>query len=334
MNTTTHNPEADEEQAAGGRIGAIVRIVVASLIVLAALAAACLVMVPAGEAVVITRFGDPVRVLNKPGLAIKWPAPFENAVAIDLRLRTTSTGVQDVGTKDGLRVLVQSYAAWQVPSDPQDVRQFLRAVRNEPDEAARQLRTLVSSALHLTASSFSLDDLVNTDPSKVKLDVFEQQLQQQVAPRVRQVYGIDIRMVGIERMTLPEETLTATVNRMKAERETEAQKRTSAGNIKAASIRSDAERDAREIVAKAREQAAQTEADGAQEASRIYANAYKADPSLYATLRSVDALDKMVTSSTGLLLRTDAAPFRALVDGPSGAAEPSKAPAAGKPAPK
>src|SRR5580704_7136488 len=73
------------------------RIGVAALIVLAAIAAACIVMVPAGQAGVITRFGNPVRVVTQPGLAWKLPAPFESTIPIDLRLRTTSTGLQDVG---------------------------------------------------------------------------------------------------------------------------------------------------------------------------------------------------------------------------------------------
>lgn len=317
MNMPTPPPEPEAEVHAGGRFGSVARITVAALVALAAIAAASVVMVPAGEAVVITRFGDPVRVLTQPGLAWKLPVPFEAAVPIDLRLRSTSTGLQDVGTRDGLRVLVQSYVAWQVPSDPQSARQFLRSVRNEPDEAARQLRSFVSAALHITASNFNLSDLINTDSSKVRLDAFEQQLREQVAARMLQVYGIEIHQVGVERMTLPEETLQATVDRMRAERETVAAERTAEGLRQAAAIRADAERDARQVVATARQEAAKTEADAVQEASRIYANAYRADPNLYATLRSLDTISKVVGPNTGLVLRTDAAPFRTLVDGPT-----------------
>ena len=57
----------------------------------------------------MTRFGDPVRVLTEPGLAWKLPAPIEGTIPVDLRLRTTSSGLQDVGTRDGLRILVQAY---------------------------------------------------------------------------------------------------------------------------------------------------------------------------------------------------------------------------------
>jgi modulator of FtsH protease HflC len=306
--------------------GSLLRIGVAALILAAAIAAACIVMVPAGEAGVITRFGNPVRVVTEPGLAWKLPAPFESTILIDLRLRTTSTGLQDVGTRDGLRVLVQSYVAWQVPDDPQRVRQFLRSVRNQPDEAARQLRSFVSAALHITASDFDLTDLVNIDSGKVRLDVFERQLHDQVAPRMLAVYGIDIRQVGVERMTLPDETLAATVARMRAERETAAAERTADGLRQAAAIRADADRDAREVVAQAREQAAHTEADAQQAAAHIYAKAYQSDPGLYTTLRSLDSLTQVLGRNSSLVLRTDAAPFRVLVDGPTGAGAPRAKP--------
>ena len=313
-----HDDDHDDHDHDDHDFGSLLRIGVAGFILLAAIAAACVVMVPAGEAGVITRFGNPVRVVTEPGLAWKLPAPFESTTLIDLRLRTTSTGLQDVGTRDSLRVLVQSYVAWQVPDDPQHVRQFLRSVRNQPDEAARQLRSFVSAALHITSSNFNLADLVNVDASKVRLDAFESELRNQVAPRMLQVYGIDIRQVGVERMTLPDETLAATVARMRAERETEAAKRTADGLLQAAAIRADADRDAREVVAQAREQAAHTEADAQQAAARIYARSYQADPGLYSTLRSLDSLTQILGRNSSLILRTDAAPFRVLVDGPAG----------------
>jgi modulator of FtsH protease HflC len=324
----THRDDHDHDEH---RFEFSLRIGIAALILLAAIATACIVMVPAGEAGVITRFGSPVRVDTQPGLAWKLPAPIESVIPIDLRLRTSSTGLQDVGTRDGLRVLVQAYVAWQVPSDPQHIRQFLRSVRNQPDEAARQLRSYVSAALHIISSNFDLTDLVNVDRNKVRLDAFEQQLREQIAPRMLEVYGIEIRQVGVERMTLPDETLAATVARMRAERETVAAERTAEGLRQAAAIRADADRDARELVAQAREQAARTQANAQQAASRIYAEAYRADPGLYTTLRSLDSVSKVVGRNTSLVLRTDAAPFRVLVDGIAGASSGSAAPAAAKP---
>lgn len=307
--------------AAEGRSKLLVRTAVATLILLAAAVTACIVMVPAGQADVITRFGAPVRVITRPGLAFKLPAPFETVIAIDLRLRTTSTGLQDVGTRDGLRVLIQSYVAWRVPDDPQHLLQFLRSVRNEPDEAAQQLRNFVVAGLHIISSNFALADLVNIEPANVRLDSFERQLQQQVAPRMLRVYGIQVTQLGVERLTVPDETLAATVARMKAERETVAAQVTAEGLQKAAAIRADADRDAREVVAQARARASQIEADAEQAATHIYAGAYRRDPGLYTTLRSLDSLDQVLGHNTSLILRTDAAPFRVLANGLVGGGE-------------
>jgi membrane protease subunit HflC len=45
---------------------------------------------------------------------------------------------------------------------------------------------------------------------------------------------------------------------------------------------------------------------------------------LYNLLRSLDTLGSIVNSGTRLVLRTDAAPFRALVDGPPQLPAPAK----------
>jgi membrane protease subunit HflC len=309
-----HHDEPSGPPASPGRI--VLRFAVATLVLVAAVMAASAIMVSAGTAVVVTQFGKPVRVLTAPGLAWKIPAPVETAIPVDLRLRTTSSGVQDVGTKDGLRILVQAFVAWQVPDDPADIQQFVRAVRNDPDEAARQLRSFAGSALQVTASSFDLADLVNTDPRRVRLADFEARLRAQLEAPLRRTYGMAVRLVGIERLSLPETTLAATVARMRSERETVAAERTAEGLRAAAQIRAEAGRDSRILVAEAQTQAAQIEAASRKQAADIQAKAYAADPQLYMMLRSLDTLSSMVGPNTRLVLRTDAAPFNVLVQGP------------------
>jgi membrane protease subunit HflC len=201
-------------------------------------------------------------------------------------------------------------------------------VQNAPDEASRQLRSFVGAALQVAASSFDLADLVNTDPRKVQLDAFEAHLRDQVAAQVRAIYGVEIRQVGIERLSLPAETLAATVERMRAERETVAAERTAEGLRAAAAIRADAARDERVTVAHAEATAADIEAAAEQRAAELHASAYKADPGLYLLLRSLDSIGQVVNGSTRLILRTDAAPFNMLVSGvpPSPPAPPPPVP--------
>ena len=292
------------------------RMIAAAAIAIVLVLSACLVQINPGEAVVITRFGDPVRVLTTPGLSLKLPLPIDNTIPVDLRMRTTSSGLHDVGTRDGLRVLVQAYIAWQVPADADRIRQFLRAVRNQPDIAADQLRSFMGSALEITASSFNLSDLVNTQPDRIKLDRFEAVLRERMNEQALKVYGIGVRQVGLERLTLPASTLSATIERMKAERDTVAAENSAEGQRAAAKINSDADRDSREEVAQAKADAADTEAKSRIAAAEIYKRTYESDPQLYTLLRSLDSLDSLIGSNTSLILRTDAAPFRALVDVP------------------
>src|SRR3984885_5624730 len=144
------------------------RVLAAIFVVIIAVLAACTVLVVPGEAIVMTRLGNPIRVITRPGLAWKIPAPVESTIPVDLQLRTTSSGLQDVGTRDGLRILVQAYVAWQVDDDPAHIEQFLRAGRRDPDDIARQLRSFMGSTLQGTAGHFNLTDLINTNPQKAR----------------------------------------------------------------------------------------------------------------------------------------------------------------------
>jgi membrane protease subunit HflC len=310
-----NDPHAPHDDPHGQRRFAS-RVALALLCVLVAAAVASFVQVRSGEAMVVTRFGQPVRVLLEPGLAWRLPAPIEAAMPVDLRLHTTSSGLQDVGTRDGSRIIVQAYVAWRVAGNPGDVGRFVRAVRNEPDEAARQIRSLLGSALQTTSAGFDLASLVNTDPAQVRIPAFEEMLRRRIDAQLRAAYGVQVVQVGLERLTLPAVTLAATVQRMSAERETVAAERMADGKREAAQIRSDADREARETVADATVKAADIEAQSRKDAAAIYGKAYAANPRLYTMLRSLDTLDSVVNSNTNLIVRTDAAPFSALVHGP------------------
>jgi modulator of FtsH protease HflC len=303
------------------------RFLAAGFIVFAAIISACVVLVVPGQAIVVTRLGNPIRVITEPGLAWKVPAPVENTIPVDLRLKTTSSGLQDVGTRDGLRILVQAYVAWEVPKDPTHIRQFLRAVQNQPDVAAEQLRSFIGSSLEITVSSFDLANLINTDATKIQLGQLEDRLRGRIDQEALKVYGITIRQVGIERLTLPAETLAATVARMRAERATVAAEREADGQRVAAEIVSNADRDSRVLIAKSKAEAAAVDAKSRVEAADIYGKAYSDNRDLYTLLRSFDTLNTVVGNNTRLILRTDAAPFRVLVDGPGRAAGTLPAPA-------
>jgi len=306
------NPNGSSRQTKGGWK----RYIVAVLLIILTLLIACLVQVTAGRATIITRFGSSVRVILDLGLAWRLPAPFETPMEVDLRSRSTSSGLQDVGTRDGLRIIVQAWAIWKVEPDETHVLRFIRAVQNQPEEAARQIRTFIGSSLETSTSNFALSDIVNTDGKKVKIPQLEQQIKAQLREQLLKSYGVELVDVGIERLTLPAVTLNATVDRMRAERETIATERTAEGKRIAAEIHSKADRDARVMEADASVKAATITAQAQRDSAAIYAKAYSLDPQLYNLLRSMDTLNEVVNKSTRIVLSTNAAPFKALVQQP------------------
>ncbi len=69
-------------------------------------------------------------------------------------------------------------------------------------------------------------------------------------------------------------------------------------------------------------EAAEIEAKSRRESAAIVSHAYQADPELYTALRSLDTLGTVIGPNTKLILRTDAAPFNMLIQGPNTAGAP------------
>ncbi len=305
------------------------RYVIASALALLALAAATAVPVTTGAAAVITRFGKPVAVQVEPGLTWKAPPPIDRVESVDLRVRTTSSGVHSVLTRDGLSLLVQVWVAWQVPRESEPVLRFVRSTRNNPDEAANQLRTFLGSSLETVTGRFELDALLNTDPTKLQMEAYRTAIRERIAAEAQRLYGIEVVQIGVERLMIPETTVAATVSRMAAERDTVAEEKKAHGRKVAGEIRATSDKEARVIKATAEEEAARIEATARTAAAAIYGTAHAQDPKLYRFLRSLDTLDLIISNSTRLVVRTDAAPFDALVQLPSAAETQDAAPAPG-----
>jgi len=269
--------------------------------------------VGAGQAMLVTHFGSPARVLTRPGLYLTWPAPAGEILTVDTRLRTTLGQVRDVTTRDGRHVLVQAFAAWRVPAEPEAVKLFLRA---GGDAAAHGIEGFVSDAAQAAAGGFAYADLVNGDARGGQLDALAGKVKKAVAARAQGAFGVAVLQAGIVRLSLPAATLAATEARMRAQLEAAAALQTAKAQSQAAEIRAEASRDSRIALAEAQTEAAQIEAASRKDAADIQAKAYNADPDLYMMLRSLDTLSTMVGPSTRLVLRTDAAPFNMLVQGP------------------
>ncbi|HTX53053.1 MAG TPA: hypothetical protein VMD08_06570, partial [Candidatus Baltobacteraceae bacterium] len=132
------------------------------------------------------------------------------------------------------------------------------------------------------------------------------------APIALHSYGVAIEQIRLERIALPEENVTAVFEQMRAERRQFAAKFQAEGDREASRIRSEADLEAARIQAKGAEEEARIRGESAARVAKTYADAHRIDPELYRFTRSLESLDKLVTGSTSLILRTDSEPFSLL----------------------
>jgi len=283
------------------------RAIVGTLALGAIVFSATAVVVKEGQAVLITRFGRPLRAATQAGLHWKLPWPIDAETSLDMRRRVYETGQTEMLTRDKKNIIARTFVVWRI-GDPLT---FTQAIGNQ-SAAEGKLDGLMTNAAIGTLGGHDLSALVSTNPSDLQVDQIESELLASTAPMALRNYGVMVEQIRLERLALPEENVTAVFGQMRAERRQFAAKFDAEGLREASRIRSEADLEAARIRAKGAEEQARIVGESAAQVAKIYADAHRIDPDLYRFTRSLDSLDKLVTGSTSLILRTDSEPFSLL----------------------
>jgi membrane protease subunit HflC len=268
---------------------------------------ASVLVVQEGQAVLVTRFGRPLRADTRAGLHWKLPWPIDQPLWLDMRRRVYEGGHTEMLTRDKKNVIVRIFAVWRIG----DVLTYAQAIGEDGNPEAK-LEGLLTNAAIATLGRHDLSALVSTDPKDLQGDQIEAELREATVPVARTSYGVEIEQIRLERVALPEENVTAVFEQMRAERQQFAAKFRAEGEQDASRIRSKADLDAAGIRAGGEEQVARIRGDSAAQVAKIYADAHAVDPELYRFTRSLQSIQTLVRSGTTLILRTDAAPFSVL----------------------
>ncbi len=276
----------------------LLRMGLASLFVLAIIAFAFSYTVRFTESAVVTTFGRAGEdaVITEPGLKFKWPYPIQSVTKYDTRLRVLQTRSQTQQTAEDSQVIVEAFATWRVSNPLVFFQRFSNAGSQAEDhfeQAEDILRNVLRSALGET-SKYRLDELFNADPSKSKFAELERRVFEEVAgggeqDRDLSDYGIEVAMVGINRVVLPEETTDKVIQRMGAVRDGLAASLESQGDARATAIRAKADADARKIRAFAERRAAEIRAKGEDEAAEYLAQ-QSIEPELAVFLQNIEMM--------------------------------------------
>jgi len=265
------------------------------------------VVVTEGHTALITRFGRPVRAATQAGLHWKLPWPIDAASLLDMRRRVYETGHTEMLTRDKKNIIARTFVVWRIG----DALSFSQAIGID-GAAEAKLDGLLTNAAIGTLGGHDLSALVSTNASDLQVDQIESELLASTAPIALHSYGVAIEQIRLERIALPEENVTAVFEQMRAERRQFAAKFQAEGDREASRIRSEADLEAARIHAKGAEEEARIRGESAARVAKTYADAHRIDPELYRFTRSLESLDKLVTGSTSLILRTDSEPFSLL----------------------
>jgi membrane protease subunit HflC len=267
------------------------------------------VIVDQTEAVFVTSFGRPVRLIDEPGL--HWKLPYQSRRGFDKRLQLDAPPPREMLTRDKKNLEVAWYVSWRIA----DVERFLQSVRTMPDASAR-LEDMVASVLAAELGGNDLGVLVRVDRDSA-LDVMMRHVTGRVGEQSTREYGVTTVEVRLRRLNYPEEVRSAVFEQIRSERKRVAAATRAEGESQARTIRSAADLERARTVAEAEADAARVIGDGEAQATRIANDAHAADPTFYQFLKTLETYRGALDARTTLVLSADSAFLRLLTQGTS-----------------
>jgi len=268
---------------------------IALLVVLFVLADSSLFTVSQNEQVLVTQFGQPVRVVRDPGLQAKTPF-IQAVITFDKRLLSIELPGDQVTLGDQRRLVVDSFTLYRII----DPLLYYQSVGPLEDGIRGRLNSIVSAALRDVLADNKLLDVLSA-----KRDQIMATIRDRVNTQMRG-FGVAIQDVRIRRADLPEENTKAILARMQSERQRIAAQARAEGAEASARIRADAERERTVLLAEARATSDKLRGEGEAEATRISAKAYSQDVDFYNAWRTLQAYrDTFESGASRLVLTPD-----------------------------
>ena len=264
-----------------------------------------LFVLPEGRQALVVRFGRPVYASNEPGL--KFKAPFiDSLVVYESRLLSFDFPAEQVILGDQKRIEIDSFARFRI-ADPLRFYQSLRSV----ELARTQLAQIIGSSFRRAMGQIALRTLLTEDRDRLIEDV-----RHEVTESARSL-GVEVVQVHIRRADLPMETSQAIYERMRSEREREAKELRAQGSEQAQLIRSRAEKERTVLLSDAEKNSRIMRGEAEAEANETQASAFATDARFYHFYRSLQSYRKpLADAAPTIILSPEAEMLSTLKAGP------------------
>lgn len=253
---------------------------VLALAIAAALAASCIFVVDQRDSAVLFSMGRIEEVVDAPGLHLKWPAPFENVLYVDMLPRNLdSTGTASFSTAGDPELKLGWSLRWRV----RDPARFVQRFGDVQGRAGDRLQAVVRAALAGQVATLRLPQLIGTPGDKA-------------AQAACKALAVSLAASGIEpldlqltRVSYAPGAAQAVYARMGTQQRNAAVTLRTKLQAEADTIRAEADKQQADILAAAYRKSQSVMGDGDARAAQAYAASFGQDPKFAAFFRSLQA---------------------------------------------
>ena len=250
------------------------------------------------EQALVLQFGQWKRTASDPGIQFKWA--WQSAQKYEKRVLSVDPPAEEVLLSDQKRILVDAFARYKI----KDPLKFFQTVRTESTFQNRFGNILTSTVKEVVAQQ-ALEDMLSEKPNSIMEEIRDSVAKNSVS------FGIEVVDIRIGRSELPEAVSQNVYDRMRTEREREANLLRAEGEENARRIRATADRQQVEIVAEAEREAQVLRGNGDASRNGILGEAYGQDPEFFEFFRSLEAYrETFAEPGTTMLLKPDSDFFR------------------------
>ncbi len=287
----------------------------------------------------IRQFGRVQRIVTEAGLSFKVPF-IESVDTIPKELLLYDLPASDVITSDKKTMIVDSYVLWHV-TDP---LKFAQTLSCSVSNAEGRIDAIVYNAMKNTISNMKQDEVIRSRDGKMTITVSEEEsdvtnndlvlseetereqvveitsLTEEIMAQINHVenqYGIEIVVVDVKKLDLPDDNKQAVYTRMISERENIAAQYTAEGKSEAQMIENTTDKEVSIMLSNAEAEAEATVAEGEAEYMRILSAAY-ADPEkmdFYSFVRALDAVKASISGGDKTIILSDDSPIAQIFNG-------------------
>ena len=231
----------------------------------------------------ILQFGEPIRVIQEPGLNFKVPFA-QNIIKFDKRILLFDNNAEEIIAADKKRLIVDAFVRYKIV----DPLKFYQTVRFEA-ALNNRLGSVVNNSLRAVLGRAPLQAVISDRREQLMAEVSGL-----VADRAKQ-FGISIEEVRIKKADLPPQNSEAIYRRMQTERQQEAAQIRAVGEEKSRFIRAESEKNKTILLAEAQRDGDILRGQGDAEKNKILGKAFSQDPEFFSFYRSMQAYSRALS---------------------------------------